>query len=239
MENGFVKLHRSLLDWEWFSDKNTTRLFIYLLLKANWKDGNFQGKTIPTGSLVTSLAHLSRDTGLSTRSIRTSLEHLKSTHEVTIKTTKKYTLITIEKWAFFQGDTNKNDKVNDKEQGTQTTTIEEYKNKNNIISKECEDVVSLYKSICTNLTPLKTLTPKRVSRTKKILKKYTLEQVMDVFRKASNDPYKQGNNPMKWKADYTWLMDEENFVKVLEGTDTGTGQDKKLEDLEFESIGSV
>ena len=35
---GRAKLHRQLLDWEWREDHNTTRVFIYLLLKVNYED---------------------------------------------------------------------------------------------------------------------------------------------------------------------------------------------------------
>ena len=51
---GHIKIDRRILEWEWYSDINTCRLFIHLLLKANWKDGRFQGTEVPRGSLVTS-----------------------------------------------------------------------------------------------------------------------------------------------------------------------------------------
>ena len=53
MDGGFIKIDRGILDWEWYSDINTTRLFIHLILKANWKDGRFQGQEIKRGSFVT------------------------------------------------------------------------------------------------------------------------------------------------------------------------------------------
>ena len=45
---------------------------------------------------------LSEQTGLSERQIRTALDHLKSTGEVTIKATNKYSLITIVNYGKFQ-----------------------------------------------------------------------------------------------------------------------------------------
>lgn len=81
----WVKLYTNLLKWEWYSDKNTTRLFIHCLLKANWKDGKFEGKEIKRGSFVTSLPKLSEETGLSIQQVRTSLKHLISTGELLIK----------------------------------------------------------------------------------------------------------------------------------------------------------
>ena len=79
LDGGFIKIDRGILDWEWYSDINTTRLFIHLILKANWKDGRFQGVKVPRGSLVTSLPTLAEETGLSLQQIRTAEKHLKST----------------------------------------------------------------------------------------------------------------------------------------------------------------
>ena len=89
VDGNYIKLSRGLLEWEWYTDINTTRLFIHMLLKANWKDGNFKGTTIPRGSFVTSIRKLSDETGLSDREIRTAISHLKTTGEVTNRTTSK------------------------------------------------------------------------------------------------------------------------------------------------------
>lgn len=99
---GHIKIDRKILDWEWYSDINTCRLFIHLLLKANWKDGRFQGIEVPRGSLVTSRANLALETGLSERMVRTALEHLKTTGEVTIKTHPKFTVITVKNYIRYQ-----------------------------------------------------------------------------------------------------------------------------------------
>ena len=90
--------------WEWYTDIPTKTLFIHLLLTANWADGKFQGIDIPAGSLVTSVAHLSKQTGLSIQQVRTAIKHLISTGEITSTSTNKYTLITICNWWNFQDD---------------------------------------------------------------------------------------------------------------------------------------
>ena len=98
MDKGFMFLHRQLLDWEWFDNSNMVHVWIYLLLKANYQDENWHGVLIPRGSFVTSIGGISKDTSLSTRTIRTCLDKLKSTGEVTIKTTNKYSIVTICKY---------------------------------------------------------------------------------------------------------------------------------------------
>lgn len=104
MDNGFILIHRKLLEWEWYSSVNDTRLFIHCLLKANWKDGKFKGVDIPRGSFVTSIRKLAKETGLSVKQVRVSLEHLKMTHELAHTTTSKYSIITINKYNDYQID---------------------------------------------------------------------------------------------------------------------------------------
>ena len=73
---GWVKLHRSLFDWEWYDDIETFRLFIHCLLKANHKDANWRGKEIRKGSFITSYNKLSKETGLSIKVVRNRLKKL-------------------------------------------------------------------------------------------------------------------------------------------------------------------
>ena len=59
LENGFILLHRDILNWRWFKDANTFRVFIYLLLQANYEPHDFETMTIGRGQLVTSYPKLS------------------------------------------------------------------------------------------------------------------------------------------------------------------------------------
>ena len=98
----YIKLYDQILKWEWYKNPNTFRLFIHLLLRANYCDMKFEGKTIKRGQLVTSLPSLSAETGLSVRAIRTAIDHLKSTGELTDTSTSKYRVITIVKYDDYQ-----------------------------------------------------------------------------------------------------------------------------------------
>lgn len=107
LENGFVKLHRSLLKWEWYDNANTMRLFIHLILTANIEDVQWREETIKRGSRVTSRRVLASELKISEREIRTAISHLESTGEVTSTTTNKYTIITVSNYEKFQQMTNK------------------------------------------------------------------------------------------------------------------------------------
>jgi len=102
IDQGFIKVHRSILSWEWYQDINTKTLFLHLLLTVNWEPGNWRGITIERGQRVCSLPVLSKETGLSVQSVRTALNHLKSTGEITDVSTSEYRTITIKNYESYQ-----------------------------------------------------------------------------------------------------------------------------------------
>jgi hypothetical protein len=110
MAGRFIKLYDKILQWEWYSDINTFRLFIHLLLKANYKDLKFEGQTILRGQLVTSLPKLASQTGLSVRQVRVSLDKLKLTGELTDKSFNRYRVITVVKYDQYQAVDRQNDR---------------------------------------------------------------------------------------------------------------------------------
>lgn len=126
----YIKLSRKLMEWEWYSNINTCRLFIHMLLKANWKDGKFEGKVIPRGSFVSSLPKLAEETALTIREVRTAISHLKTTGEVTCKNYARYTVFTVNNYCSYQtSDTQTDSQATGKRHSNDmlTTTIEEKK----------------------------------------------------------------------------------------------------------------
>jgi hypothetical protein len=101
---GWIKLHRKLIEWEWFHQPEMLLVFIYLLLKANHQDGNWQGVPVKKGQLITGRKRLSEETGLSEQKIRGCLNRLKSTSDITIKPTNRFSLITICNYCTYQPD---------------------------------------------------------------------------------------------------------------------------------------
>lgn len=102
MNEGFIKAWRRILKWEWYKEGNTIRVFMHLLFTANFKQNKWQGIIIKAGQTVTSYAKLSEETGISVQSVRTSINRLISTGEITYQSTNKYSVITICNWALYQ-----------------------------------------------------------------------------------------------------------------------------------------
>ena len=118
---GWIKIHRSFLTWEWFDKPEMVQVFVYLLLKANHDAKEWHGMTIERGQIVTSVAKIAQETRLSVRKVRTCLDRLKSTNEVAIETTSKFTLITISKYSTYQDTEDVADKVTDNVCGKRAT----------------------------------------------------------------------------------------------------------------------
>lgn len=104
--DGLIKLNRSILEWGWYNDPNTMRLFLHLMLKANYTDGEFKTHIIKRGQLVTGRKRLSEELNMSEQEVRTALNHLKSTGEITVNPTSKYSIITLNSYDKYQSLTN-------------------------------------------------------------------------------------------------------------------------------------
>lgn len=100
--HGYIKLHRKMLDWEWHSDPNTFSVFMHLLLMARFDNGQWKGVHLKPGQLITGRKALGQLTGISEQGIRTCLERLKATNEITIRSTNRFSVITIVNWAKHQ-----------------------------------------------------------------------------------------------------------------------------------------
>lgn len=143
---GWIKIHRRLLDWEWYSDTNMVRLFLHLLLKANSSDRRWQGREVPKGSLVTSRATLEAETGLSQKTIRTCLARLIATGEIEVEAANRFSLVTICNFDNYQeseqGERPTGGQVNGQQTANQTAKLKGYANTNETSDCEAEKETS-------------------------------------------------------------------------------------------------
>ena len=144
--NGYIKLHRKLLDWGWYKDPNTKAVFLHLLLTANFTESEYMGVKIYPGQTVIGRKALAETLGMSERNVRTALNYLKSTNEVTIKVTNKFSVVTIVGWEKYQVDelkpTNKptNKMTNNRPASDHTIRKKESKNRESTHAPSYEDV---------------------------------------------------------------------------------------------------
>ncbi len=139
MRGGFIKLHRKILEWEWYTEPHMLRLFVHLIFSANYEDKSWRGIEVKRGSFITSWQGLSESLNLSVQTVRTCIKRLESTGEISRKSTNKFTIITICKYDSYQ-DFNpiSNNQVTNEQQTTnkQLTTTKEYKEYKEVKNKE-------------------------------------------------------------------------------------------------------
>lgn len=102
--SGFIKLHRKLIAWGWYQDYVVKCLFLHLLLTANFKETQWRDRTLKEGQVVVGTKKLSQELGFSVQQVRTAINKLKSTSEITVESTNRYSVITIVNWQEYQSD---------------------------------------------------------------------------------------------------------------------------------------
>ena len=119
LESGYIKLYRSLLNWEWYDDINTKTVFLHLLLTVSIAESQWHGITVPRGSRVSSYSVLAKETRLTERQVRTAISHLEMTGELTRYKHPKFTVFAINNYDKYQLMT---DKTTEQRQGDDRET---------------------------------------------------------------------------------------------------------------------
>lgn len=101
-DNSWIKLPRNFVNWSWYHDANMVQLYLYLLLNANVYDVKYNDITIKRGECLVSLNTLSKETGISLKSLRTSLARLQRTKEIEYKKLKHGRIIILVDFNKFQ-----------------------------------------------------------------------------------------------------------------------------------------
>lgn len=125
MDNDWIKDYRKSVDWWWYKDVPTCHLFFHLLRRVNWKPWILGTLKILPWEIITSSLKLAEETGLSRQQVRTALEKLVSTNDITMSATKSYTHIKVQNWCKYQQEAT-NTLTNEQPTSNQPiTTIEE------------------------------------------------------------------------------------------------------------------
>lgn len=220
---GWIKLQRQFLEWEWYEDHNTKIVFIHLLLKASHTTKKWRNVTIKPGELKTTRLDLAKETGLSEQQVRTSLDKLKSTSEITIKSTNKNTFISINKWKTHQ-QTNQQTTIrvtNEQPTSNQLTSyLKNVKNDKNV-KKYIESFNFLFNSSYKE-------TNGRIKKLNSRLKTYQIEDILKALEALSKSSFHKGENDRGWKADPDFLIrSDEQVDKWLNRAEEKSHQERK------------
>lgn len=100
--DGYIKVYRSFLQWEWHDDQSMVTVFLHCLLLANWRTKRWHGQTIERGTFMTSIVNLASICGLAPNTVRSCLKRLQDTGELSVQSSRKGTVITVKNYASYQ-----------------------------------------------------------------------------------------------------------------------------------------
>ena len=144
---GWVVLHRKLLDNPISNKADYLSVWIHLLLMANHKETNFiwnnKKQTLKTGQLLTGRKKLSKKTGVAQSQIYKILNYLELEQQIKQQKTTKYTIITIVNWHKYQDKEQQKEQQRDNRVTTtrqQSNTYNNVNNDNNVEQVESSSI---------------------------------------------------------------------------------------------------
>ena len=102
LENGFIKISRKMTKWRWYDEALTFKVFMHLIITANYEDKEWHSITIKRGQRITSYRSLASELKVTVKTLKLHLKRLSETGEINVKTTSQYTLITILNYSQYQ-----------------------------------------------------------------------------------------------------------------------------------------
>jgi hypothetical protein len=144
---GWIKLHRQLIANGWLKNKNVCVFWLYCLLKATHEPVKaivgFQEVHLEPGQFIFGRHKAAKETGLSEQEIRTCLAFLSKAQNLTIKSTNKFSIITVNNWHTYQDADKANQPASQPASNQQVTTYKNEKNKRIYVADSIESQLSV------------------------------------------------------------------------------------------------
>lgn len=207
--DGRIKIHRKILDWWWYDDGNTFRVFFHLLCVASYQKQVYKWIELLPWQCAIWRKYLSQKLKLGEQQIRRAIFNLQTTSEIAVKTTNRYSLITICKWEDHQIDIEKQPTKRPAELSklnTQTTTNKEVNNIIYITSKD--DIREIYneEEIKEKERQLKTIYEWMMEYGYRLeKKKKAIEELIEWIHGRAMNTWWSGQNGLDWRTVLTEL----------------------------------
>lgn len=229
---GFIKLSDDLPNWAWYGDNNTLSVYIRLLIGAVWRETEYQNTTLQRGQIATTLPKIAKENGITERQARTILDRLKATGRVSVKTTSKFSIITLNNYDCAFENVSQSDRQMSGERQTAcqsnvrptlfNTDIQNTEEQNTrasgAVSNVLETAVREYNDICKSLEPLTgELSYHQGRLVVEAFKELHGVSFAEYFRRVEGSAFLTGKSSSGFKADFNWLIRPENVAKVLSG----------------------
>ena len=239
MNQGYIKLFRSIEDWEWIDEPVMFYFWGRILLMANWEEKRWHGEVVERGSFITSLSNLSEHLHLSVQQVRTCLSRLQFNKQIYLDSTNKRTKVTICKYEDYQGCVTNEQQTNNTQANKRTTTTKEvYNTSDTKVSSysiqeekkkkegdtdvspkkapsDFDFVLQLWNSSMRRVVPkVRMLSPARKEKVRLRIKEMggmdkARETLTECFRKIDESDFCNGSNAPQWVASFDWFFDNE------------------------------
>jgi len=212
-ENSFKKIFRTLLKQPWWDRPLVAHLFTHLLLSAVFGhvEKIIDGKLVvlKPGQYYTTLRRLKKETGITLQSIRTALELLKSTQQITQQIYTQGMVITITNWLKWEDSNTETNTRLTHDQHTTNTIIrkKEYKE----YKTGSQELIELFKDHYYKHTNAPYIvSPKDKQAAKRIVTTIGKDHAIKLTAKYFSDPW--------WKERKCWTINklEENLNNLTE-----------------------
>lgn len=225
--SGWIKIHRGIVDWEWYTHIPTKTLFFHCLLRANHVEKKWRGKVINRGEFISSFGKLADETGLSIQQIRTAFKRLKSTHELTSVSSSQHTVFKVINYDKYQTTTSELTNEQQTSNNQSTTNKNEKKERSNTTSTQqaavvpYQAIVEQYHKELPELPRVKALSETRKRHLKARWlsddKRQTVDYWQRLFGYISKSDFLMGKST-EWQANFDFIIKEANFIKIIEGS---------------------
>ncbi len=123
----YIKLDRNITKWRWYQNANTFRVFIHCLIEASVRDHDVENITIKRGQFPTTYKKMANSLLLTIQQVRTAIDHLKSTGEITSEEYNKMQVITVQNYDLYQGGLTDKSTFKQHSSNIQATSTKEWK----------------------------------------------------------------------------------------------------------------
>jgi len=214
---GWIKTYRSLEHhWIW-KDSKYLKCWLWFLFRANHKNTKVLIGSdfidLNRGSFITSIQKGAIASELTIQQFRTFLSLLEKDKMVFRKSTSKLTQITICNYDVYQDQQQTNNKPTTNQQQANNKPATTDKNVKEL--KQLEELKEIFNQ--KSFSNIRAITAKRAKHVKARIKEYDYATILQVIDISENSDFLKGKNATNWKLDFDWMLDPNNFVKILEG----------------------
>lgn len=165
MQDGYIKLHRCLLDSSWSSHPDFVSVWVYCLLRANYKPTTFitksgQSISLQPGQFVTSREKISAATGVQESKVERVLKTFKSEQQIEQESKGKFRVISITNWSKYQ----QSEQQNEQQMNSNGTANEQQMNTDKKVKKEKKNLSELQEEILNFFEELWEVYPRKIGK---------------------------------------------------------------------------